>query len=201
MPAYSEKQKNFMTMVKAYKKGKLDLANVKQADAIRKAAGSMSYKDIEDFIKECELTKKKKEEVLEDADLTNENNNYKNLDKYKYINVYNKNNHNKVLEFENFGTKWVGWVYEKNNYLDNQDEWRSDDSEFQNMIEDISNDKKYYINWNEKNIIKEQKLRNLIKKEIIKEMKENKINNTKKKIKHLLHMLEEYKKEWIDSKK
>lgn len=63
MPAYSDKQKHFMTMVKAYKKGKLDLTGLDQADAIRKAADSMTYDEIEDFIKECKVRQLVREQI------------------------------------------------------------------------------------------------------------------------------------------
>jgi len=50
MPAKSEKQKNFMKLVFAYKNGKLKSTDV--SNNVKKAANSMTFKQIHDFIDE-----------------------------------------------------------------------------------------------------------------------------------------------------
>lgn len=44
------------------------------------------------------------------------------IKQFKYIFLFRKKTHNKILEFENFGKVWICWVYEKNRFIKKQGE-------------------------------------------------------------------------------
>ena len=92
MPAKSDKQKRFMGMVKAYKKGKLDTSKLKNIDAIKKAAKSMSDKDVDDFLKEEHLRQLIKKEILKEWNLKHSIALHQKYDPNFHVNESNMNN-------------------------------------------------------------------------------------------------------------
>ncbi len=63
-----------------------------------------------------------------------------------YITLYRKKNHNKVLEFENFGSVWIVFIYDKNKLYNITAEIKTE--EFEKIYKRLTKNKLYYINHN-----------------------------------------------------